>query len=74
MMIIISYRVPGSFGSDREKDHKIIELAKSLEGKFVGSGSGCGRRDLEFEFVDLIKAEEFMQRCRQLGLDVSEVD
>ena len=74
MMIIVSYHLTTYIGLDRDKDDEIRELAKSMGGKSVGSGSGFGHRDLEFEFTDHEKGEDFIRICRGVGLEISSTD
>jgi hypothetical protein len=73
-LIIASYHVPTAIGLDRKRDDEVIELAKSMGGRFVGSGSGFGHRDLEFEFDDHAKGEDFIRICRGVGLEISSED
>lgn len=74
MIIIASYHLTAEFGLDKEKDNEIRELAKSMGGKSVGSGSGFGHRDLEFEFDDHMKGEDFIRICRGVGVEISNLD
>jgi hypothetical protein len=73
-LVIVSYHITTHVGLDRDKDNEIQELAKSLGGKFVGSGSGFGHRDLEFEFTTHFQANDFIKKCRILGLEISNME
>ena len=73
-MVIASYHLTAYFGLDRKKDDEIKELAISMGGKPVGSGSGFGHRDLEFEFTEHMKGEDFIRICRSVGLEISSMD
>ena len=74
MMIIVSYHLTTYIGLDRDKDDEIRKLAKSMGGKSVGSGSGFGHRDLEFEFIDHMNGEDFIKKCRSIDLEISSTD
>ena len=74
MMIIASYRVTTYIGLDEKRDDEIRELGKNMGGKSIGSGSGFFKRDLEFEFTNPEKAEDFMRECKILGLEATTID
>lgn len=73
-MVIASYHLTTYIGLDKEKDNEIRELGKNMGGKSVGSGSGFFKRDLEFEFTNPEKAEDFIRICRGVGLEISSMD
>jgi len=68
MRVLVSYEIPTYIGLDRKRDDEITEFAKSMGGKFVGSGSGFHERDLEFEFESSFQGEDFIKKCRVLGV------
>ena len=50
MIVLVSYDIDGSMGSDPVIDAKLTKMAELMGGRGIGGGSGFGSRDLEFEF------------------------
>ena len=48
--INVSYQVPGQFGINPRVDKRIRDAAALHKGDCLGSGSGFGQRDSDFEF------------------------
>lgn len=47
--LYVSYSVEGFFGKNKELDDKIIKFFESIGFECLGSGSGGGYRDIDFE-------------------------
>lgn len=64
--ITVSYKVNGQFGIADDMDKRLTDLAEEHGGESVGSGSGFGLRDLEFEFGRAKDTKVFKKKARKI--------
>lgn len=69
MIVLVSYDIDGSMGTDPVIDAKLTEMAELMGGRDIGGGSGFGSRDLEFEFDNDSDALSFFAKCEDAGFD-----
>jgi hypothetical protein len=65
-VVNVAYSVPGQFGTNPKLDKQLRTIAATFKGESLGSGSGFGQRDTDFEFPTKTKATAFVKEVTVL--------